>query len=157
MGKQDDLINRLNENLSDYISHVHSFERQAITDMAGRINAVQDTHFYMTEHHAYQDEQIDYLLQFQNPLEVVADAWERRTSDISDMSFALDEVFDKQDALQDYPLITDATPQKGRSEPATRDNTQKPSIMEQLTEAAKEAATRPQNRQKTSAQDKEAR
>ena len=109
--KIDQLINRLDQNLSDYTDHLMGFDRQQIIDMAGRISAMHDAHFYLTEHHAFDYEQAEYLLQFQNPLEVVADAWQKRTEDISDMSFALDEVFDKQDSLLDYPLVTD-TPQQ---------------------------------------------
>lgn len=105
--KIDQLIERLNKNLSDYHDHILGFDRQEIIDMAGRIHVMQDAHFYLTEHHAFDYEQAEYLLQFQNPLEVVADAWQKRTDDISDISFALDEVFDKQDALQDYALVTD--------------------------------------------------
>ena len=102
-------MSRLTQNLAEYHSHLLGFDRQAIIDMAGRISAVNDAHFYLTEHHTFDEAQIDYLLQFQNPLEVVADAWHRRTEDISDMDFALNEVFDKQDALQSYPLITAPT------------------------------------------------
>lgn len=104
--KLDQLKERLTQNLSDYNDHLLGFERSAIIEMAGRISATNDAHFYLTEHHDFSDSEIDFLLQFQNPLEIVADAWRQRTEDISDMSFALSEVFDKQDALQSYPLIT---------------------------------------------------
>ena len=108
----DELISRLNQNLSDYTDNIMGFERQQIIEMAGRINVMKDAHFYLTEHHAFDYEQAEYLLQFQNPLEIVADKWQERTGDISDMSFVLDNVFDKQDALGDYPLVTDAASSK---------------------------------------------
>jgi hypothetical protein len=68
------------------------------------ITAIKDAHYYLTESHGFEPEEIDYLLLFENPLQVVADKWRERTEDLSDFSFALDEVFDKQDALRDYEL-----------------------------------------------------
>jgi len=49
---------------------------------------------------------LNYLLQFKNPLEVVADAFE--ADGIGERSTAMWKIFDRQDALQgDYELISD--------------------------------------------------
>jgi len=105
MDLKTQLFERLNRNLADYHTQLTGFDRQTIISMAGRISAVADAHFYLTNHHEFAASEIEYLLNFKNPLEVVADEWQRRTEDLSDMSFVLHEVFDRQDALQSYPLM----------------------------------------------------
>ena len=106
--KIDQLFDRLDRNLSDYYAHIMSFDRQSIIEMASRITVMTDVHDYLKSTYGFDDTEIDYLLQFQNPLEVVADEWQKFANDKNDMNFAVGEVFDKQDALHDYPLVTDA-------------------------------------------------
>ena len=104
--KIDQIETRITQNLSDYHDHIKGFEKDQIIDMAGKISAMNDAHYYLTEHHGFTYEQAEYLLKFQNPLEIVADKWYDRISDISDMSFDIDKVFDRQDAEQDgYALM----------------------------------------------------
>ena len=133
MDKEEMLLRRLDQNLADYHAHVKGFGKGEIIEMAGQIAAVSDAHYYLQDHHVFEPEQVDFLLRFENPLEVVADAWQLRQEDISDMSFTLDAVFDGQDALQRYAPAT-APEQDARKEPA-----QRPSVREQLLEAAKTA------------------
>jgi len=67
---------------------------------------------------------------------VVADAWKQRTEDISDMSFALNEVFDKQDALRGgYGLVCDI-PVTAKENKRGSDVAEKPSVLAQIREAA---------------------
>jgi len=107
--KEEELMERLETNLSDYHDSLMSLNKREIIGKAGEIAAVNDSCFYLTEHHEFEGSEVEYLMNFQNPLKIVADAWQLRTEDISDMSFALDEVFDKQDALRGgYPLIANA-------------------------------------------------
>ena len=104
LDKQQQLFDRLDKNLSDYQKEISGLEKPQIIGMAGEIAAMTDTHYYLQNSHEFEPEQIDYLLKFENPLDVVCAKWRQRTEDLSDMSFALNEVFDKQDALWDYPL-----------------------------------------------------
>lgn len=90
----------------------------ALIDNSREITAIKDAHYYLTESHGFEPDEANYLLLFQNPLQVVADKWLERTEDLSDFSFALNEVFDKQDALRDYDLK------------------EKPSVLEKLRSAA---------------------
>ncbi|GHU78028.1 hypothetical protein AGMMS49992_27590 [Clostridia bacterium] len=71
-------------------------DKSTIFDSAWEIAAVSDAHFYLTESHEFSDEEIDYFLKYDSPLMLVADEWLRRQSDISDITFALDEVFSDQ-------------------------------------------------------------
>lgn len=106
----DWLYDRLDKNLAEFKASVQCCDKESIMDMAQRIHMVMDTHYYLTNVHEFEPGETAYLLRFENPLEVVADAWERRCEDISDMSFALDEVFEKKDALKDYPLAPEENP-----------------------------------------------
>ncbi|MDD3229803.1 MAG: SpoVG family protein [Oscillospiraceae bacterium] len=104
---EQELMDRLDKNLADYHAQLLGFEKEQLVEMSGHISTVSDAHFYLTEHHEFEEEEILYLLRFENPLKVVADEWQRRNEDISDMEFALQHLFDTRDALSDYPLVGD--------------------------------------------------
>lgn len=119
--KLDQLFERLNENLAEFRAKWAAMSSDALIGNSREITAIKDAHYYLTESHGFEPEEADYLLLFQNPLQVVADKWLERTEDLSDFSFALNEVFDKQDALRDYDLK------------------EKPSVLEKLRSAASSA------------------
>jgi hypothetical protein len=65
-------------------------------------------HYYMSEIHNFHTSELEYLLQFQNPLQVVGDAFQ--ISGMDDYSDVMWDIFDRQDALQgDYPLMPEPT------------------------------------------------
>ena len=105
--KEQQLIDRLDKNLADYHSSLMSFSKPELIDMADKIHAMADAHRYMSNY-GFSDGELEFYLQFQNPLEIVADYWTYRNYDLDDMSFVMYDIYDKQDALVDYPLIKDA-------------------------------------------------
>ncbi|MCL2081758.1 MAG: hypothetical protein FWH04_00745 [Oscillospiraceae bacterium] len=106
---QDWLFARINKNYTEYLDSLDNFSKTEIINMAGRIKAVSDAHSYMTTWHDYDAHELAYLLEFQNPLEVFADEWYERCIDQSDMSFAMEEIYERSEFLLDqYPLIHDA-------------------------------------------------
>ena len=115
--KLQELFDRLDANLEDFRKTWESSDKAKLIDGSREITAIKDAHYYLTESHGFEPEEIDYLLLFENPLQVVADKWLERTEDLSDFSFTLDEVFDKQDALRGY------------------ERKEKPSVLEQLRKA----------------------
>lgn len=125
MGKHKKLMDRLTQNLNDYHTKLLGMEKEALISSAVDIGAVYDAHYYMTEHHSFDNAQMDYLLKFQDPLQMVADSWRLRTDDINGIHFALRDVFDNKDTHQRYPLATQSSQQR-----ATKDG--KPSIKERL-------------------------
>ncbi|CAB1246191.1 conserved protein of unknown function [Ruminococcaceae bacterium BL-6] len=129
--KLQELLDRLDANLEDFRKTWEASDKAKLIDGSREITAIRDAHYYLTESHGFESEEIDYLLLFENPLQVVADKWLERTEDLSDFSFALDEVFDKQDALRDY------------------EREEKPSVLEQLHHTAETAgkAARPTKEQ----------
>ena len=105
------LIDRLNQNYNAYIAEKETLNKTEIFGLAGEIASTNDTHYYLTEHHIFKDSEIEFLLKFQNPLEIMAYTWHERQEDISDICFSLDKVFDdKETYLDDYPLMPEAEP-----------------------------------------------
>jgi hypothetical protein len=103
-----ELLERLNKNLADFYDALQCFGQGELIDMAKKISVMQDTHNYLTTNaHFYRDE-LEFYLQFKNPLEVVADEWQKRSHDISNISFACEELYERQNALHEYPLVSDA-------------------------------------------------
>lgn len=106
-----ELQDRLTANLSDYRDGLLAESKTDIMDKAWEIAAMTDTHYQLTENYEFTDAEAEYLLLFENPLEVVADEWAARQEDMSDFSFALDKVIDSKDALHGgYALYAPPTP-----------------------------------------------
>ena len=102
------LVARVEKNLSDYHDSLIGLTKREIIDRAGEIAAMSDAHYYLTECHAFEPEEVEYLLKFDFPLEVVADAWSLYQN-LFEMDSVLDEVVVQQDALNSgYLLVSDA-------------------------------------------------
>ena len=104
--KHAELITRLNQNLNDYHNHIDGFGSRELIDMADKIAAMANAHLYMTGCDFF-DSEVDFYLQFQNPLEVVADTFCERYLDIDDMSVVVNDIYYKKDGLDYYPLMSD--------------------------------------------------
>ena len=72
--KHQQLMDRLTENYSDYQANLLTKDRQELIDGAAQIAAVAEVFQHLTDRN-YTEQELDYLLNFQNPLEVVADHW----------------------------------------------------------------------------------
>ena len=87
--------------------------RQELIDDAAQIAGTTEAFRHLTERQ-YTEQELTYLLQFQNPLGVVADHWNSEEF----LPYALDAVItdlvDKADDLTLYPLAAD-TPEIGRA------------------------------------------
>ena len=106
-----ELTDRLDQNLGDFRDSLLLLDKEDIIDEAGMASAMSDTHYYLTTSHEFEDAEVDYLLLFQNPLEVVADKWYERVGQLDDFTFALDEVFSKKTAIDaGYPLYKEQIP-----------------------------------------------
>lgn len=102
--KLQELLDRLDANLAEFQTAWEAKSVAKLIDSSREITAIKDTHYYLSESHDFEPEEIDYLLAFENPLKVVSDKWLERTEDLSDFSFALNEVFHGQYALREYAL-----------------------------------------------------
>jgi len=107
----NELIDRLNQNLSDYQDKMMILDKREIYDMAWEISSMCDSHYYLVDCHAFEDSEVEYLLQFQDPLTLVAGEWGERQEDMSDMTFALDRVFGKEPSEhRSHALMSDMSP-----------------------------------------------
>ena len=106
---REQLITRLDSNFSDYFNSILHRDGNDLSGITSEIAAMAKAHYYLTEIHNFHISELEYLLKFQNPLEVVADQFELE-QEIEDHSAVMWDIFDKQDALQsDYPLIPEST------------------------------------------------
>lgn len=108
--KLQQLLDRLDSNFENFQKQWETQSKYELVGNSGDITAVNDAHYYLTETHGFDEDEIDYLMKFENPLEVVANKWLERTEDLSDFPFALDEVFEKREALRFYPQKEDERP-----------------------------------------------
>ena len=104
-----ELLERLDKNLDDYHARLMSFGKRELIYMAEKIAAMSDTYSYM-RYRGFADDELDFYLSFQNPLEVATDGWLEYNEDATEgMPFAIDGVFsDKQYWLDRYPLMNDS-------------------------------------------------
>lgn len=103
---REELIDRLDENLSDYFDTLRGLDGKEIAGRSSEIAMNMEAHYYLTEIHSFNTSELEYLLKFQNPLEVVADEFQYAGTD--DRSDIMWKIFDRQEALQgDYPLMLD--------------------------------------------------
>jgi hypothetical protein len=101
-------MKRVEVNNEDYITKMKAYSNSEMFGLADDIATVSDAHRYMTEYHHYSEDELDFFLLFQNPLDLVADNWYERRSDLSDVQFAIDWIYDhRDDYITDYPLIAD--------------------------------------------------
>lgn len=124
------LIERLDKNLLSYFNELHTNQALSITRMSSEIAAITGAHYYMSEIHNFHTSELEYLLRFQNPLQVVGDAFQ--ISGMDDYSDVMWGIFDRQDALQGgYPLVRDVTVEGKMRQESKR------SVLDQLRDAAK--------------------
>ena len=58
-----------------------------------------------TETHGLEPEEVDYLLSLNDPLQAVADKWMERMGDLSDFSFALDDLFQHMETQEKKSVL----------------------------------------------------
>ena len=129
-------IERLKANLTDYVNSL--LERRNEPDFLNflasseEIAAVNGAYAYLTKEHRFELSELQYLLQFQNPLIVVSDCWPR-LNEIIDAQSIMNDICGKQDALHsgEYALVNGTTENKSH---AVHDKPGKPSILEQVKE-----------------------
>ncbi len=106
--KRSSLLERLTANHADYEADLLRRDRQELIDGADRIAETTHVFEYLTEKYTFEEEELDYLLQFQNPLEVLVDHWmENYDLDLSALRHLPREVCDLWEPLQVYAKVAD--------------------------------------------------
>jgi hypothetical protein len=101
-----ELLDRLNRNYDKYLENKENLTPKEIIDSAWDIAAHNDAHYFLTESHDFEDEEIEFLLCFQNPLDMVAHEWGQRQGDLGDFVYSLSEVVNSpEEAVKSYSLV----------------------------------------------------
>jgi len=110
--KFDELVKRVDKNLADYHKILDGFGQGELIEMASRIDVMNEVHHYLTLCYDFSVDELDFYLQFENPLEIVADGLSERRDYSADLDYAMENLNERRDMiLTDYPLInkTDTT------------------------------------------------
>ncbi len=113
-----DILERLNQkldqNYKDFVNECIAMEQNMLIEYAREIAATKQVYDEL-KGNEYSRDYLEYLVRFENPLEVVRDKWieEFFEPDISaEMGHALWSITDKQDAEHDYALDSEYTQQQ---------------------------------------------
>ena len=91
------LIARIERNYEDFKASTVQLDGESLFEYAPTIAAVQDVYFYLTTHDWTDAAQTEYLLQFENPLMLLADVWEEESEDRgADFGEMLDKLCDDE-------------------------------------------------------------
>ena len=100
------LEERLNANFADYMETTKSLSGTEIAQISSRIAIMAEAHNYLTGAHNFQPFELEYLLQFKNPLEIVADEFESYGLPDDSRHTEMWRIFDRQEH-DGYELIDD--------------------------------------------------
>lgn len=101
---EERLIERLDANYADFKKEIMAKDKAAIFADADEIISVTQACQYFRDEHSYTADQVDYLLQFENPLMVISDRWAGTLQDISPVVRAIFDKDNQNRALQGYVL-----------------------------------------------------
>lgn len=105
------LLDRVAENYADYRAGLLLKDRQELIDGADRIAKTAEVFEYFTKKPLMATE-VEYFLNFQNPLEVATDHWESCEFELDALGAVMFETADKAEDLDLYPLAADAPEHK---------------------------------------------
>lgn len=105
------LKERIEQNYLEYkadVIELFDADDDMVFDMAKEIAAVADAHFLMTTYPStFVDEgEAAYLLEFADPLKMLADAWEDYLDDSGDFKMIMEEVLDSNDNTENYMTVS---------------------------------------------------
>jgi hypothetical protein len=104
------LIGRIFGNYEDFKSLLRSMTRTQLFEKAASIAAVSETFEMMTQDYEWEDEsEIDFLLQFRDPLRIIADLWyHERKCTSGDVELCVWNACNNDDQiiLTEYPRYT---------------------------------------------------
>lgn len=106
------LMKRVADNYAQYRAGLLLKERQELIDGADRIAKTAEVIQYLSEWKCSEQE-LSYLLKFQNPLEVVTDRWENCTFDLDALGALVTDMADREVELTDYPLMPESLLEDG--------------------------------------------
>ena len=98
-------VKRIEQNYDEFRDEMLELDRETIFDLSMHIAAVTDTFFYLTNEEWPSEDDMLYLLDFSNPLKLVADAWEDHLNDGADFRSVLEEALENEDNEESYMTL----------------------------------------------------
>lgn len=98
---------RLKKNHADFHNGLADMSHSELIENAGRIAKTKEVFEYLLRYNGTEQE-LAYLLQFQNPLEVVTDCWEDCVFELDALGAVVKDAANHELGLDDYPLVSDA-------------------------------------------------
>ncbi len=142
------LFERLDQNLTGimdtYLNEIAnpSLSVEELRGMAERITAVNAAHEYLKNEFEFEYGDVEYLLQFRLPLQIVAAAWPNSADRSTNINDVVREVLDDRDE-QGFGPQTPTLFEAAKAEESARDAAEKPSVLEQLRKARSETKENP--------------
>ena len=146
--REQQLQDRLADNFAAYKRDILDLSGEGIFKSAAEIAAVSESFEYFSKEHVFDESEVDFLLKFENPLEVISDRW---NITLEHLSNTLDAIFDNQEHTLEkggYNLMSDksasapAVPETPKTAVQSVGKDEQPSVMEQIRQAAKEIRER---------------
>jgi len=101
-------IDRVTENYADFTANLLTCDRQVLIDNADSISAMKNTYQSLMQNRTFQETELNHLLQFVNPLEVVA----HHGTDFALIGDIVKDLLSEPEDEKFYPLVTDAKPKE---------------------------------------------
>ena len=98
MDSYQQLCERMEASYQNHHAEWMKLAPSALIERAKEIAALQDAHEFLAQGRGIDPEGVDYLLTLADPLQAAADHWLKRLDDLSDFSFALDELCRRRNA-----------------------------------------------------------
>lgn len=120
MNKYQQLFERIDTSFRGHYAEWIGLAPNVLIEHAKEIAALQDTHEYLAQGRGIDPDGIDYLLTLEDPLQAVADHWLKRMDDLSDFSFALDDLCQCRSVSSRKSVLTQLHNQTVSKPPKTR-------------------------------------
>ena len=92
MDEYQQLFERMDASMKEHRAAWMNLTPDILIERAKEIAALQDAHEYLAQGRGIDPDGVDYLLTLEDPLQAAADHWLQRMDDLSDFSFALDDL-----------------------------------------------------------------
>jgi len=143
---EQQLQERLADNFAVYKQDIMDLNKDELFKSAAEIASVSEAFAYFSTEHGFIESEVDFLLKFENPLELLSEKWD---VGLRNLPHTLDAIFDNQErTLKNggYTLVSTEPSPIITAKPATARNNAgadgKLSVIEQIRQAAKESRER---------------
>jgi hypothetical protein len=130
---KQELFDRLDANMSDYRKGMMGASKEDIFDMAEDIASRYAAREYMKTSYDFKTGEVEFLLQFQDPLSLVAEGW----PGMADAPVDIPDIIEVRGTHGHYAKVMDADHPASKESARSGADMEKPSVLERIREAAR--------------------